>query len=383
MHIPHSDLMREVFLNPADVGGRYSALSYVGLVPGGADGPRPATRCSSARRVMAEALRGSPSADNPGVWLGVALGCAGAGAGRDKLTLVIEPGDARASARGSSSWSQRAPASTAWASSPSTARRWASRGVRRRPRLRSHLGQAEDACVADRHHRGARCAGAAGHPVDRHCHVTPERAWAPSSSAGSSPPPCAGAVLGINPFDEPNVTESKDNTKTRARALPRRTGRAAAGRADRDRWPAQPSATTPLSVPARHDGLTTPCAGTSAARQARSYVATQAYLARSASTTRPARACATAARRDRAGRHHWLRPALPALDRPAAQGRRAAGLLHPADRRAQTEDLPIPGSAGNLRHAHRRTGGGRLRRARDARPARRCASTSRPTPTPA
>ena len=28
--IPHIDLFREVFLNPADVGGRYSALSYVG-----------------------------------------------------------------------------------------------------------------------------------------------------------------------------------------------------------------------------------------------------------------------------------------------------------------------------------------------------------------
>ena len=31
--IPHSDLFRETFLNPADVGGRYSALTYVGLVP--------------------------------------------------------------------------------------------------------------------------------------------------------------------------------------------------------------------------------------------------------------------------------------------------------------------------------------------------------------
>ena len=31
--IPHSDLFRETFLNPPDVGGRYSALTYVGLVP--------------------------------------------------------------------------------------------------------------------------------------------------------------------------------------------------------------------------------------------------------------------------------------------------------------------------------------------------------------
>ena len=31
--IPHHDDMREVFLNPPDIGGRYSALTYVGLVP--------------------------------------------------------------------------------------------------------------------------------------------------------------------------------------------------------------------------------------------------------------------------------------------------------------------------------------------------------------
>src|SRR3972149_2469653 len=32
--VPHSDEFRAVFLNPPDIGGRYSALSYVGLVPG-------------------------------------------------------------------------------------------------------------------------------------------------------------------------------------------------------------------------------------------------------------------------------------------------------------------------------------------------------------
>ena len=31
--IPHHDELREVFLNPPDIGGRYSALTYVGLVP--------------------------------------------------------------------------------------------------------------------------------------------------------------------------------------------------------------------------------------------------------------------------------------------------------------------------------------------------------------
>src|SRR3972149_11362049 len=31
--IPHHDDLRELFLNPPDIGGRYAALSYVGLVP--------------------------------------------------------------------------------------------------------------------------------------------------------------------------------------------------------------------------------------------------------------------------------------------------------------------------------------------------------------
>ena len=54
-HIPHADKFREVFLNQEDVGGRYSALSYVGLVPGAlmgidlrallADATRTAERC--------------------------------------------------------------------------------------------------------------------------------------------------------------------------------------------------------------------------------------------------------------------------------------------------------------------------------------------------
>ncbi len=33
MHIEHSNEFRELFLNPPDIGGRYSALTYVGLVP--------------------------------------------------------------------------------------------------------------------------------------------------------------------------------------------------------------------------------------------------------------------------------------------------------------------------------------------------------------
>ena len=48
--IPHHDQLREVFLNPPDVGGRYSALTYVGLVPGAAAGHRPGTAARAGPR---------------------------------------------------------------------------------------------------------------------------------------------------------------------------------------------------------------------------------------------------------------------------------------------------------------------------------------------
>src|SRR5688500_8872130 len=87
-HIPHSDLFRDVFLNPADVGGRYSALTYVGLVPGALLGLDLRGLLDDAV-LMAERCR-EPEARNPGLSLGATLGAL-ATAGRDQLTLVIEP----------------------------------------------------------------------------------------------------------------------------------------------------------------------------------------------------------------------------------------------------------------------------------------------------
>jgi transaldolase / glucose-6-phosphate isomerase len=78
---------RRVFLNNPDIGGRYSALSYFGLVPGALIGVDLDALVSSARD-MAEACKTSTAIDNPGALLG-ALIAAGASAGRDKLTLLL------------------------------------------------------------------------------------------------------------------------------------------------------------------------------------------------------------------------------------------------------------------------------------------------------
>jgi len=86
--IPHHDQLREVFLNPPDVGGRYSALTYVGLVPGALLGID-MERLLEKARAMIVACGGADPAANPGLALGLVMGAL-AKNGRDKLTFVID-----------------------------------------------------------------------------------------------------------------------------------------------------------------------------------------------------------------------------------------------------------------------------------------------------
>jgi transaldolase/glucose-6-phosphate isomerase len=95
---PHSQLadvadrlsFRSTFLNDPNIGGRYSALSYFGLVPAALLG-------LDLERLLDRALVGAASCgpsvkveDNPGARLGAIIGEL-ANAGRDKLTLVTSP----------------------------------------------------------------------------------------------------------------------------------------------------------------------------------------------------------------------------------------------------------------------------------------------------
>lgn len=82
---------RRVFLAPTDVGGRYSALSVFGLVPAALLGADLAALLAQARLMAAACGPGVPAAENPGLVLGAVLGEA-ARAGRDKLTFFTSPG---------------------------------------------------------------------------------------------------------------------------------------------------------------------------------------------------------------------------------------------------------------------------------------------------
>ena len=79
---------RRTFLNPPDIGGRYSALSYFGLVHGALIGMDLEGLLDRAIEMAHACSSAVPVEENPGAWLGAVMGEAAA-AGRDKLTLVL------------------------------------------------------------------------------------------------------------------------------------------------------------------------------------------------------------------------------------------------------------------------------------------------------
>ena len=81
---------RRVFFNPPDIGGRYSVLSYFGLVPAALIGVDIAALLDRADSMRKRCTAPVPVSENPGAWLGVFIGAL-ALRGRDKLTLVTSP----------------------------------------------------------------------------------------------------------------------------------------------------------------------------------------------------------------------------------------------------------------------------------------------------
>ncbi|QJX48931.1 bifunctional transaldolase/phosoglucose isomerase [Hymenobacter taeanensis] len=79
---------RKIFLNFTEVGGRFSALTYFGLVPAALYGISVGEVLERAIRMMRACGAYGPVTENPGLELGAALGVL-AEQGRDKLTLVV------------------------------------------------------------------------------------------------------------------------------------------------------------------------------------------------------------------------------------------------------------------------------------------------------
>jgi transaldolase/glucose-6-phosphate isomerase len=199
---------RRTFLNQPDIGGRYSALSFFGLVPAALIGVDVGTLLHRAHR-MAEACAACvPPLENPAARLGALLGEA-ALAGRDKVTFVLSPGIASFGL-----WAEQLIAESTGKEGkgilPVAGEPLGPPAVYGDDRVfvSMVLGGEADTGVE------ARLAELeqAGHPVvhlkldDRFDLGQEYFRWEFATAV-------AGAVLRINPFDQPNVAESKANTK--------------------------------------------------------------------------------------------------------------------------------------------------------------------------
>src|SRR5205823_13814745 len=81
---------RQMFLNMPDIGGRYSALSYFGLVPAALMGIDVEKLLDRAETMVEASAPCVAARENPGVWLGAVMGeCYKEG--RDKVTITTSP----------------------------------------------------------------------------------------------------------------------------------------------------------------------------------------------------------------------------------------------------------------------------------------------------
>jgi transaldolase/glucose-6-phosphate isomerase len=198
------DHFRHVFINMADIGGRYSALSYFGIVPAALAGVDIATLLDRAVHATHVAQVPAPKKNAPAM-LGTILGAL-ALAGRDKLTLITPPPLDTLGL-----WIEQLIAESTGKEGkgivpiagepPLDVRDYGNDRLFVSIRLRGSDDLGRLKALAD-----------AGHPVIDQVLNDPLDlgeiffTWEYATAV-------AGALLGIDAFDQPNVQESKDNTK--------------------------------------------------------------------------------------------------------------------------------------------------------------------------
>ena len=192
---------RRVFENDPEIGGRYSALSYFGLVPAALIGVDVRAVLETAQEAAANCQRND---GNSGLWLGIALGEL-ARNGRDKLTFVV---DEPLSSFGL--WVEQLVAESTGKHGrgilPIADEPLVDPGAYGPDRVFLHIAAGDEGNAAK-----VAALRQAGHPT-----IT-VRAEGPADLGriffySEFATAVAGWVLEINPFDQPNVQEAKDNT---------------------------------------------------------------------------------------------------------------------------------------------------------------------------
>ncbi|HEX4047873.1 MAG TPA: bifunctional transaldolase/phosoglucose isomerase, partial [Elusimicrobiota bacterium] len=198
---------RKTFLNPSDVGGRFSALTLFGLVPAALGGADAGALLDRARAAAKACSPQTPTRDNPGLRLGAALG-RHAREGRDKLTLVLDP---RLETLGL--WIEQLIAESTGKEGKGifpvvgeTLAAPADYGHDRlfvRVGLKGRADRDADAKLA--------ALEAAGHPVVR-LELADELDLGAQFFIWEVATAAAGFFLGVDPFDQPNVQSAKTST---------------------------------------------------------------------------------------------------------------------------------------------------------------------------
>jgi transaldolase / glucose-6-phosphate isomerase len=195
---------RAVFTNPPDIGGRFSALSYFGMLPAAVAGVPIEQVWARAGEMASSCAVGVPLRENRAAVLGAYM--AGlAQEGRDKLTLLIDPAIAALG-----DWIEQLVAESTGKQGhgvvPVVGEPVGDPAVYGGDRAFVVIGLGGSPVA------GAQDLETAGFPLlrldlaDRADLGGAYLLWELATAY-------AGVVLGVNPFDEPNVTESKRNTK--------------------------------------------------------------------------------------------------------------------------------------------------------------------------
>jgi transaldolase/glucose-6-phosphate isomerase len=201
------DRFRRIAFGIPSIGGRYSVLSDFGLVPAAAIGLDVGRLLNATLKMVRSCAADVPPAENPGVVLGTVLGLVGK-SGRDKITIVASPGIADFGA-----WLEQLLAESTGkhgkglvpvdAEPLGTADVYAQDRVFVYMRLATDADARQDEAVAEIER--------AGHPIVRisvteRYHIGQEFfRWELATAV-------AGSILGINPFDQPDVEASKVKT---------------------------------------------------------------------------------------------------------------------------------------------------------------------------
>jgi transaldolase/glucose-6-phosphate isomerase len=198
-----------VFHGIPSIGGRYSVLSKFGLAPAAAIGIDVERLLATTRPMRRSCGADAPPAENPGVQLGVLLGVAASRFGRDKVTIIASPGIADVGA-----WLEQLLAESTGkqgrgliplAGEPlATPDHYGCDRVFAYLELEGRADLAQNEAVA--------ALKRAGHPV---VHIRVKDIW----SLGQVffhweiAVAVAGAIIGIDPFDQPDVEASKIKTR--------------------------------------------------------------------------------------------------------------------------------------------------------------------------